>query len=120
VAQNILRICSGGRNHKIRTLAITVDLALVDSVFIRLCSQRYHGKITSEENGLRKFRNYYGLDNTRIAGELDLGYFLYYLNDKIKIVHLPLFQPSRLPAPYRTQPIEQPKSILARLKRFLS
>jgi len=119
VAQNILRICSAGRNHKIRVLAITTDLALTDSAFIRLTNQRYHGKISSEENGLRKFRNYYGLDNTRIARELDLGYFLYYLNDKIRIVSVPCFQPSRLPEPYRTQPIEQPKSLWQRIKEAL-
>jgi len=120
VAQNILRIASAGRNHKVRVLAITVDLALVDSVFVRLSGQRYHGRITREENGLRKFRNYYGLDNTRVACELDLGYFLYYLNDRIKIIHMPLFQPSRLPEPYRTQPIEQPKeSLFSKIKRLL-
>ena len=119
-AQNILRCASAGRNHKIRVLAVTPDLALIDSAFIRLTNQRYHARISSEENGLRKFRNYYGLDNCRIARELDLGYFLYYLNDKIKIIHVPLFQPSRLPEPYQEQIQPQPKeSILARIGRLL-
>lgn len=119
VAQNILRICSAGRNHKIRTLAITVDLALVDSSYIRLTNQRYHAKISSEENGLRKFRNYYGLDNCRICRELELGYFLYYLNDKIKIVHVPLFEPSRLPEPYQAPIQPQPKSLWQKIKEAL-
>lgn len=119
--QNILRIASAGRNHKVRVLAITPDLALIDSAFIRLTNQRYHARISSEENGLRKFRNFYGLDNTRITKELSLGFFLYYLNDKVKVIHVPLFQPSTLPEPYRTQPIEQPKEgILAKIKRLLT
>jgi len=116
--QNILRCASAGRNHKIRVLAITPDLALIDSAFIRLTNQRYHAKISSEENGLRKFRNFYGLDNTRITRELELGYFLFYLNDKIKIIHVPLFQPSRLPQAYQT-PIQPKEGILAKLKRLL-
>jgi hypothetical protein len=119
VAQNILRIASAGRNHKVRVLAITVDLALVDSAFIRLTSQRYHAKISSEENGLRKFRNYYGLDNTRICRELDLGYFLYYLNDKIKIVHVPLFQPSRLPESYQEAKPQPKPSLWQKIKEVL-
>jgi len=119
VAQNLLRTASAGRNHKLRILAITPDLALIDSAFIRLSSQRYHAKISSEENGLRKFRNYYGLDNTRICRELSLGFFLYYLNDKIKIVHVPLFEPSRLPEAYQEQIQLQPKSLWQKIKEAL-
>jgi len=119
VAQNILRICSAGRNHKVRVLAITVDLALVDSAFIRLCGQRYHAKLSIEENAKRKFRAYYGLDYTRIATELDLGFFLYYLNEKLKIIHVPLFQPSRTPQAYQEQIQPQPKSLWQRIKEAL-
>lgn len=117
--QNILRCASAGRNHRIRTLAVTPDLALIDSSYIRLTNQRYHARISSEENGLRKFRNFYGLDNCRITRELDLGYFLYYLNDKTKIIHVPLFQPSKLPEQYQ-QPIQpQPKTLWQKIKEIL-
>ena len=120
VAQNLLRICSVGRNQGIRTLAITVDLALIDASFIRLTSQRYYGRLNIEENSKRKFRNYHGLDWCRIAQELDLGYFIYLLRDKLKIVHVPLFQPKRLPAPYTPRIIEQPKPkpLWQRIKEF--
>ena len=62
VAQNLLRICSAGRNHKLRVLGISVDLALLDPSFIRLCQQRYHAKLGIEGNAKRRFRDYYGLD----------------------------------------------------------
>lgn len=77
VAQNLLRICSAGRNHKIRVLGITVDLALVDPSFIRLCQQRYHGRLGIESNSRRRFRGYYGIDWCRIAYEgMHANYYL--------------------------------------------
>ena len=109
VSQNLLRIASAGRNLNVRILAITIDLALVDPSFIRLCQQRYHARLGIETNSKRRFRNYHGLDWCRIAQEMDLGVFIYLLRDKLKMVHVPLFEPKRLPAPYTPRIIEQPK-----------
>ena len=102
-AQNILRIMSAGRNHKIRVLAITVDLALIDTVFIRLCSQRYYGRLSIEENSKRKFRNYHGLDWCRIATELDLGFFIYLVKDKLQVVNVPCFETKRISVAHNNQ-----------------
>ena len=102
-AQNILRIMSAGRNHKIRLLAVTVDLALIDTSFIRLCSQRYYGRLSIEENSKRKFRNYHGLDWCRIATELDLGFFIYLGNDKLQVVNIPCFETKRISVAYDKQ-----------------
>jgi hypothetical protein len=68
----------------------------------------------------RRFRNYYGLDWCRIAQELDLGFFIYLLRDKLKVVHVPLFEPKRLPAPYTPPTIElpKPKGLWQRVKEF--
>jgi hypothetical protein len=109
VSQNLLRIASAGRNLNVRILAITVDLALVDPSFIRLCQQRYHARLAIEDNSKRKFRGYYGGDWCRIAQELDLGFFIYLFKNKLKIVHVPLFEPKRLPAPYTPPTVELPK-----------
>ncbi|KPV63071.1 MAG: AAA-like domain protein [Candidatus Bathyarchaeota archaeon BA2] len=119
-SQNIMRIASAGRNHRIRVLAVSSDLALIDSSFIRLCSQLYYGRINPEENVKRKMRNYHGLDWLRIAQELDLGYFIYMLGEKLKIINVPLFEPKRTPQPYHVPiPIlPQPKSLWQRLKEL--
>jgi len=106
VAQNLLRICSAGRNHKIRILAVSVDLALIDPAFIRLTSQRYYGRLNIEENSKRKFRNYHGLDWCRIATELELGYFIYLLRDKLRVINIPCFETKR-----RSQALEVPQSL---------
>lgn len=103
LAQNILRIMSAGRNHRLRVLAITVDLALVDPCFIRLCSQRYYGRLGIEENSKRKFRSCHGLDWCRTVQELDLGYFVYLLRDKLKVINVPLFESKRIPEPYQVK-----------------
>ena len=118
VGQNLLRIASAGRNLKVRILAITVDLALIDPSLIRLCGQRYHGRLGIEDNGKRKFRGYYGGDWCRIAQELDLGFLIYLLRDKLKIVHVPLFEPKILPVQYTPIVIEQSKGLWQRIKEF--
>jgi len=120
VGQNLFRIMHAGRNQRIRVLAITTDLALIDASFIRLCQQRYHAKLAIEDNGKRKFRGYYGGDWCRIAQELDLGFFIYLFKNKLKIVHAPLFEPKRLPQPYTPKIIEQPKQkgLWQRIKEF--
>jgi len=120
VGQNLFRIMHAGRNQKIRVLAITTDLALIDASFIRLCQQRYHARLAIEDNSKRKFRGYYGGDWCRIAQELDLGFFIYLFKNKLKIVHTPLFQPRRLPATYIPPTIEpsKPKGLWQRIKEF--
>lgn len=115
-AQNLFRMMHAGRNLKIRVLRITTDLALIDASFIRLCQQRYHARLSIEENSKRKFRAYYGGDWTRIATEgLDLGYFIYLLRDKLKLIHVPLFQTTRKPERY--QPPKKP-STWEKIKNF--
>jgi len=101
-ADNLHRVMHVGRNLKIRVLGITTDLALIDPAFIRLCQQRYHGRLGIVEHSKRKFRAYYGGDWCRIATKLDVGYFVYLNRDKLKIVHVPLFQPVTLPKPMNT------------------
>lgn len=98
VSQNLLRIMSQGRNQKIRVLGVAVDLALIDPAFIRLCQQRYHGRLGIEENSKRKFRSYYGKDFMEIAvNGLDVGDFLYINGSKIQITSVPLFTPDKTP-----------------------
>ena len=119
-SQNLFRIMHAGRNQRIRALAITTDLALIDPSFIRLCQQRYHARLAIEDNSKRKFRGYYGGDWCRVAQELDLGFFIYLFRNKLKIMHVPLFEPKRLPAPYTPKIIEQPKpkGLWERIKEF--
>jgi len=105
-ADNLHRILHVGRNLKIRSLAITTDLALIDPSFIRLCQQRYHGKLGIEENSKRKFRNYYGNDYTRIACEgLEVGDFIYLNRGKLRVVSVPLFEAKRLPQELNTEKV---------------
>jgi len=123
VSENIMRAMSAGRNQRLRVLAITVDLALLDPSFIRLCSQRYYGRLNIEENSRRKFRNYHGLDWCRIATELDLGFFIYMAREKLKIINVPCFATKRIPRPfYIPKPLPQPKSksVWQRFKELLS
>lgn len=78
-------------------LAVSVDLSLIDCAFIRLCGQRYHGKIHTEENSARKFKAYYGKDY-RIAREgLEVGDFIYYNNDKLRVVSVKCFESEATP-----------------------
>ncbi|MCK4320283.1 DUF87 domain-containing protein [Candidatus Bathyarchaeota archaeon] len=117
VQQNLLRIMSSGRNQKIRVLGVGVDLALIDPCFIRLCQQRYHGRLGIEENAKRKFKAYYGKDFTRIACEgLECGDFIYVNGSKIQIVSVPLFTPKHTPQPLTTR---QP-TLRERIKNALS
>lgn len=98
-ADHLHRIMHAGRNVAIRTLAVTTDLALVDPSFTRLCQQRYHGRLGIEVNSKRRFKGYYGSDWCRIATQLDLGYFIYLNRDKLKIIHVPLFDRKTHPRP---------------------
>jgi hypothetical protein len=111
VSQNILRIMSVGANHKIRCLGITPDLSLIDCAFIRLTNQRYHFRLGNEPNAKRRFNAYYGKDYTRVVQELDVGFCLYYLNEKLKIWKIPEFISYRKPQEY-TEPKPKPKPTL--------
>lgn len=76
-SEEVYRMVHVGRNIKARCLLITTDLALLDPSVIRLCGIRFHGFLNIEENSKRKFKSYYGKDNTRIAFEgLECGDFL--------------------------------------------
>lgn len=103
-AENILRICSVGRNIKVRMILLTVDLALIDTIFIRLSGQRMHGKLNIEQNSKRKFKSYYGSDWFRCASELDCGFFIWLSNDKLQIVKYPLFTTVNKPKQYLPKP----------------
>ena len=116
VAENILRIMSVGRNQKVRVMAITPDLALIDSSYIRLCNQRFHGKLSIEENGLRKYRLYYGSDWLRVTKEHDIGDFTYLLRDKLKVVSVPYFRTQTKPIDYRQL---EKVSLVQRLKNYI-
>lgn len=100
VSQNILRIMSVGRNHKIRCLGISPDLSLIDCSFIRLAQQRYHFKLGNEPNAKRRFRVYYGLDWCRIVRDLDVGYCIYVNGEKLEIRKIPLFKSKIIPKRY--------------------
>lgn len=107
VSQNILRLMSVGANHKARCLGITPDMSLIDCAFIRLANQRYHFRLGNEPNAKRRFRAYYGLDWCRIAQTLDVGYTIYYNNEKLRIQKIPLFRSNVRPQHYiehRPQP----------------
>jgi hypothetical protein len=92
VSEQIQRIFSVGANHKIRSLAIAPSLTGLDPEFIRLCNQRYHFRLGNEQNIKKKFRSYYGLDWCNVALNLDVGFFVYYLNGKLEVKHINLFE----------------------------
>jgi hypothetical protein len=120
VSQNILRIMSVGANHKIRCLGITPDLSLIDCAFIRLTNQRYHFRLGNEPNAKRRFRAYYGSDWCRIGLTLDVGCLINYLNEKLKVRCIPLFESKIRPEPYREPEPEQEKSLWHKIKVALS
>lgn len=68
----------------------------------------------NEPNAKRRFRDYYGLDLCRLALELDVGYLIYYLEEKLKVQCIPLFRTRRLSRPYR-EPEKPKKSLWQRI-----
>ena len=97
VSQQIMRIFSVGANLKIRSLAIAPTLTGLDAEFIRLCNQRYHFRLGNEQNIKRKFKSYYGKDWLRVALQLDVGFFIYYLNGKLEVKHVSLYESETQP-----------------------
>ena len=114
LSQQIQRIFSVGANLKIRSLAITPSLTGIDPEFIRLCNQRYHFRLGNEQNIKRKFKSYYGSDWLRVTLNLDVGFFVYYLNGQLEVKHVNLYTAQTKPQPLQltkpTQP-EQPRYI---------
>ena len=95
-SQSLMRMCSVGANWRIRTLAISPSLTGLDTEFIRLCGQRFHFRLGIELNAERRFRAYYGLDWTRIAKTLDVGYCIYLDRAKLEVWKIPMFQREKL------------------------
>ena len=110
LGQNLMRICSVGANWGIRTLAISPSLTGLDTEFIRLCQQRYHFKLGCELNAKRRFKGYYSKDWCRVAEELDVGFCIYYLNGKLQVHGIPLFESGYKPQPLRIKPIIREES----------
>jgi len=100
LSQHLMRIFSAGRNKQIRCMAITVDLALIDPSFIRLCQQRYHGRLGIEMGGKRRFKQYYGKEWMETATQLDLGKFIYLNKNKLQQIKVPLFEAKTKPQNY--------------------
>lgn len=96
LSQNLFRLASVGRNRQIRLMAICFDLALIDSAFARLCSQRFHGKLNIESNCRRKFKAYYGKTWLDVAEHLQTGSFIYVLNNNLQKIRIPQFQRTTL------------------------
>jgi len=125
VAQSLLRICSAGRNQNIRQLAITPDLSLIATDFIRLASQRWHGELSLEENSKRKFNRTYGKDWTTTALDLPLGCFIYINTSKKirKVYCVPCFQSKRAPRrfyiPMPTPPLKPKRSLFQRIRDWI-
>lgn len=105
LSENILRIASVGRNIGVRMILLTVDLALLDTIFTRLSEQRFHGKLNIEANSKRRFKAYYGKDWQYIAThDLETGWFIWLSNGKLQIVKYPLFVNKRKPRRYIPKP----------------
>ena len=115
-SQQILRVMSAGRNIGLRVLGITIDLALVDPVLVRLCGQRYHFKLLSEENAKRKFKSFYGKDWLRTVQNLEPRQCIYWKNGEFKTFKTPTFyqftKPQNLTEPEK-------ESFLAKLLKAL-
>ena len=124
VNESVFQIIHTGRNHRLRGILITTDLALLDPSAIRLCSQRFHGSLNVEENSRRKFRNYYGKDWSRVAFEaLDSGDFIVLSKKKLRVVSVPLFKPTTQPQLHietiETQP-QQPQYTPNKWTRYVT
>jgi hypothetical protein len=92
LSQNLLRLMSVGANMKTRCLGVTVDIALIDPLFIRLCGQRYHFRLGIESGAKARFKAYYGKEMLEKALALDVGECLYVCRDKTQLAKIPLFK----------------------------
>lgn len=123
-SENLLRICSVGRNVNIRTLAISPSFVGLDAEFRRLAQQRYHFRLPNESNTKRRFCSIYSKDWYRVAKHLDTGFCIYYLNERMQVVKIPKFvsnvrpMPYYLPKPQVTEP--KKRKLIDRIKIALS
>lgn len=122
-SQSLLRISSSERNQNLQSLAISPDLSLIATDFIRLCGQRFHVKLSLEENPKRKFNRTYGKDWTEVTLHLDLGCFLHVNTSKeiMRVYCVPCFETKRLPQAYQLKARFyqiQPKPKRSLLHRF--
>lgn len=120
ISQNLLRVMGTGRNQQIRVLGVTIDLALIDPCFIRLCGQRYHGFLDVEENSKRKLQRYYGKDWARTAFEgLQTGDFIYYIDHKLRVMSVPCFEPKKTPEHIKEKPTPMKSRIKALVNKLI-
>jgi len=115
VSQNLMRVCSVGRNQHVRLLAISPSHVGLDTEFRRLAQQRYIFKIGNENNTKRRFSSVYSKDWFRVAKHLDIGFCIYYLNERMKVYKIPLFQSNVKPMAYREPQKPKPKGIIHRI-----
>lgn len=54
---------------------ITVDLALIDPSFIRLCQRRYHGCLGIKQGSKRRFKSHYDKEWMEKTTQLEVGQF---------------------------------------------
>lgn len=121
ISQQFWRIASAGRNLGIRVLAITPSIVSVDSEFRRLSQQRYQFKLPNELNTIKRFNSLYGKQWVEKALNLKVGECLYYLNERIRKVKVPLFRSSIKPQNYQVSwysfEREEEISLLQRIKK---
>lgn len=103
ISQQFFRVASAGRNLKIRVLAISPSIVSVDSEFRRLSQQRYQFKLPNELNTVKRFKSLYGKDWVKKALNLKVGQCLYYLNEQIRKVKVPLFHSNLKPQNYQAE-----------------
>lgn len=119
-SENLLRFCSVGRNINTRVLGISPSFVGLDAEFRRLAQQRYHFKLPNESNTKRRFCSIYSKDWYRVAKELDVGFCIYYLDERMKVVKIPYFQTSKVPQAYTEPEPEREKSLWQKLKVALN
>ena len=87
-ALELMRLFTVGRNYNMRYMVITPRPADIDTTAISLCGQHYFGMAT-EENDLRKIRNWVGRENIRYLPRLEVGEFLYHAKGNISRIRVP-------------------------------
>ena len=70
---------------------------------LRLSQQRYQFRLPNELNTLKRFKSLYGKQWVKIALNLKVGQCLYYLNEQIRKVKVPLFHSNIKPQNYQVE-----------------
>ena len=110
----MFRLVHIGRNRNVRTVPMTVDLALIDPSVVRQCGIGFYGFINPEENSKWKFGSYHGTDWLRIVEDIQTGTFVRLHKRKLDIITVPCFErkhapQSAFPEPTEPKPIPKPK-----------